>query len=50
MIELEGFPELVDPIMIAAFEGWNDAGDAATTAVEHLEQVWETTPLATVES
>ena len=30
MIELDGFPELVDPLLIAAFEGWNDAGDAAT--------------------
>ena len=30
-------PELIDPVMIAAFEGWNDAGDAATTAVEHLD-------------
>jgi proteasome assembly chaperone (PAC2) family protein len=50
VIELEGFPELVDPILIAAFEGWNDAGDAATAAVEHLEEVWPTTLLATVDS
>ncbi|MFD4989342.1 PAC2 family protein [Streptomyces sp. NPDC058374] len=41
MIELEGVPELVDPVMVAAFEGWNDAGDAASTAVEHLEQEWK---------
>ncbi len=41
MIELDGVPELVDPVMIAAFEGWNDAGDAATEAVEHLEDVWD---------
>ena len=45
MIELDGFPELVDPLLIAAFEGWNDAGDAATSAVEHLEQVWDAIPL-----
>ncbi|MEU6735376.1 PAC2 family protein [Streptomyces physcomitrii] len=38
MIELEGVPELVDPVMVAAFEGWNDAGDAASTAVAHLEK------------
>jgi proteasome assembly chaperone (PAC2) family protein len=50
VIELEGYPELVDPILIAAFEGWNDAGDAATAAVEHLEEVWPTTLLATVDS
>lgn len=36
MIELEDVPELRDPVMIAAFEGWNDAGDAASGAVEYL--------------
>ena len=41
MIELVGVPELVDPVLVAAFEGWNDAGDAATAAVEHLETVWD---------
>ncbi len=46
MIELEGVPELVDPVLIAAFEGWNDAGDAATAAVEHLERTWSATLLA----
>ena len=29
-------PDLRNPVMIAAFEGWNDAGDAATAAVEQL--------------
>jgi len=33
------------PVLIAAFEGWNDAGDAATGAVEHLEQAWDATRL-----
>ena len=27
--------------MIAAFAGWNDAGDAATSAVEHLALEWD---------
>jgi proteasome assembly chaperone (PAC2) family protein len=27
--------------MVAAFEGWNDAGDAATDAVGHLATVWQ---------
>ena len=40
MIELEDVPELDNPIMIAAFEGWNDAGDAATAVVEHLSELW----------
>ena len=29
-------PQLRDPILIAAFEGWGDAGDAATTAARHI--------------
>ena len=41
MIELEGVPELVDPVMVAAFEGWNDAGDAASSAVAHLDREWK---------
>jgi len=39
VIELEELPELVDPVMIAAFEGWNDAADAASNAVHHLAEV-----------
>ena len=36
MIEFEGVPELTDPVMVAAFEGWNDAGDAASGTVRYL--------------
>ena len=35
--------------MIAAFEGWNDAGDAATGAVEHLELLWDATHLTALD-
>jgi predicted ATP-grasp superfamily ATP-dependent carboligase len=38
--ELSAMPPLRDPVMVAAFEGWNDAGEAASGAVSHLEQVW----------
>jgi proteasome assembly chaperone (PAC2) family protein len=31
--------------MIVAFEGWNDAGDAATTVIEHLLLAWDAEPL-----
>ncbi|OZB50875.1 MAG: carboxylate--amine ligase [Cellulomonas sp. 14-74-6] len=27
--------------MLAAFEGWNDAGSAATEALTHLQQAWD---------
>ncbi|QKW22976.1 PAC2 family protein [Kitasatospora sp. NA04385] len=40
MIELEDLPELIDPVMICAFEGWNDAGDAASAALGHLDETW----------
>ena len=29
-----------ETVMLAAFEGWNDAGSAATAALEHLHDVW----------
>lgn len=37
------------PAMVVAFEGWNDAGDAATTAVEHLWESWEATTFASID-
>lgn len=50
MIEFEGLPEslpeLVSPVMLCAFEGWNDAGDAASGAVLHLEDVWSADQVA----
>jgi proteasome assembly chaperone (PAC2) family protein len=41
---------LQKPIMVAAFEGWNDAGDAASGAVEHLELIWDAEPLLALDS
>lgn len=41
MIEFDALPELVDPVMIAAFEGWNDAADSASGVVQHLREVLE---------
>ncbi|HEU5034568.1 MAG TPA: PAC2 family protein [Mycobacteriales bacterium] len=35
--------------MIAAFEGWNDAADAASGAIEHLEREWQSKPFAAVD-
>jgi len=29
-----------EPVMLAAFEGWNDAGSAASQALEHLDEIW----------
>lgn len=38
--------QLRNPIMIAAFEGWNDAGESATGAIAHLLTVWTHQQLA----
>ena len=46
MSEFDGLPVLRSPVAIAAFEGWNDAADASTAAVEHLEQVWSAKTVA----
>jgi len=42
-------PELHEPVVIAAFEGWNDAGDAATLAARHVADRFDATPLATID-
>jgi proteasome assembly chaperone (PAC2) family protein len=42
-------PALRAPVLVAAFEGWNDAGDAATDAVEHLTDVWDGTEVAALD-
>lgn len=41
--------ELTDPIVVAAFEGWNDAGDAASSAIEHLQLTWDASPLSEID-
>lgn len=41
MIDVLALPTLRSPILVAAFEGWNDAGEAATGAIEHLEEVFD---------
>ena len=45
----DDLPTLTDPVAVVAFEGWNDAGDAATGAVEHLELIWDAEPLAALD-
>ncbi|MEO7069306.1 MAG: PAC2 family protein [Nostocoides sp.] len=49
MIELEDLPELDNPVLIAAFEGWNDAGEAATAVIEHLATVWDAEAVAALD-
>ena len=49
MIEIEEVPELRSPILIAAFEGWNDAADAASSVVDHLMRVWDARVVAAID-
>jgi len=36
-------------VLVAAFEGWNDAADAATTAARYLRDRWDATTFATID-
>jgi hypothetical protein len=36
-------------VFVAAFDGWNDAGEAATSAAQRLVECWGTEPLATID-
>lgn len=42
-------PNLHRPTIIAAFTGWNDAGDAASNSVRHLIEAWKAQPLAEID-
>ena len=39
----------MNPVAIAAFEGWNDAAEAASGVVNHLGIAWESTPIAAID-
>ena len=36
-------------VMLAAFEGWNDAGEAASDALKHLHRLWNAKRVAVIE-
>ena len=40
---------LAHPVAIAAFEGWNDAAEAASGLVNHLGIAWASTPIAAID-
>lgn len=46
---IEELPELDAPNVIAAFQGWNDAGQAATTSVRYLIDAWDTRRFASID-
>ena len=42
-------PDLHDPVVLAAFEGWNDAGEAASNALRHLADAWDAETVAEID-
>lgn len=48
-LEIEELPNLTDPVLIVAWEGWNDAGESASTAAQYLIQRLGAKPFATID-
>ena len=48
-IEFDRLGTLTSPVAIAAFEGWNDAGEAASGVISHLGIAWQAQPIAAIE-
>ncbi len=47
----DALPEIPssEGVMIAAFEGWNDAGSAASAALDHMARIWNTREYAALD-
>jgi hypothetical protein len=48
-LRLEVVPALTAPSLLLAFEGWNDAGEAASGAVRYLAEALAGAPLGTID-
>jgi len=48
-LRLSELPALRRPVLITAFAGWNDGGQAATLAAGYLSRQWETTRFADID-
>jgi len=49
IVSWEARPRLRRPILVAAFEGWSDGADAASTALSHLIDTWAARPFASID-
>src|SRR3954453_22369872 len=43
-------PELRNPVLVAAFRGWNDGGQGASLAAGSLAKVWDAQRVAQVDA
>ena len=50
LVRWERHPELRQPLLVVAFEGWNDAGDASSLALGYLADAWRAERFATIEA
>ena len=50
LLRWERRPSLRQPALVAAFEGWNDAGNAASEAAAYLERAWGGSKFAVFDS
>src|SRR5436190_20353213 len=48
-LEWQDRPSLREPIIVCAFKGWNDAGEAASAAVQFLCEAFDAAPLAEID-
>lgn len=46
---VQDLPELREPVLVAAFKGWNDAAEAASAAVRFLIDAWSAQSVATLD-
>jgi proteasome assembly chaperone (PAC2) family protein len=42
-------PALRDALVLASFQGWNDAGNAASDALDHLGKLWDAQTVAEID-
>ena len=50
LVRWEHEPELRRPLLVVAFEGWNDAGDASSLALSYLARAWKAERFATIDA
>jgi proteasome assembly chaperone (PAC2) family protein len=48
-LEVSYRPELRDPVLVAAFRGWNDGGQGATLAAGYLAKAWDADRFAEID-
>jgi proteasome assembly chaperone (PAC2) family protein len=49
LVQWNDRPTLRRPVLVAAFEGWNDAGDGASGAAAYLARRWNATTFASID-